>query len=291
MERVGKIIKRRSLIFLPQWRMVFLVMPALIFLIVFFLYAICRMFLYSLFDPQFTLKNYIHIFTTPVYIKVILTTFKISLSVTLICFVIGYWVAYLLSNIKEKKSEFILMVIMGAFLISFLVKMYVWIVVLQRKGIVNQTLMHLKITSHPVNLIYNFIGVNIGMVQILLPYMILPLYSVMKGIDRNLLKAAQSLGANPIKTFIKVFFPLSLPGISAGILQVFILALGYFIIPALLGGKEETMISQLIAFQVNQFGNWGFASALSVFLLAIILAIFMIYNRYLGLERMWGGIS
>jgi ABC-type spermidine/putrescine transport system permease subunit I len=136
---------------------------------------------------------------------------------------------------------------------------------------------------------YNLFGVTLGMIHVLLPYMVLPLYGVMEGIDRRLPKAAQNLGATPFKAFLKVFVPLSLPGVGAGCIFVFVIALGFFITPALLGGGKVIMISNLIDSQVTQLLNWGFAAAISLVLIVVTLVIFFLSNRYLGLARMWGG--
>jgi ABC-type spermidine/putrescine transport system permease subunit I len=147
----------------------------------------------------------------------------------------------------------------------------------------------LGLISKPLGLMYNLFGVTLGMIHVLLPYMVLPLYGVMEGIDRSLPKAAQNLGATPFKAFWKVFVPLSLPGVGAGCILVFVIALGFFITPALLGGGKVIMISNLIDSQVTQLLNWGFAAAISLFLIVVTLAIFFLSNRYLGLARMWGG--
>lgn len=269
-----------------------LLAPALLMLLVVFVYPIGKLLINSFFDPGFTFKHYLHIFRHPVYLKVILTTFKISLTVTGVCLVIGYLVSYYLARrAKGWIRDAALSIILASFLLSFLVKVFVWMIILQKTGLVNRILLQVGVISHPLNLLYNYFGVIIGMSQILLPYMILPLYSVMVSIDEDLIKAAKNLGATPLKAFWKIFFPLSLPGLGAGSMQVFILAIGYFIIPQLLGGESETMISQLISLHVNRFGNWGFASALSTFLLAIILILVWVYNRYVGLEQGWGELS
>jgi ABC-type spermidine/putrescine transport system permease subunit I len=174
------------------------------------------------------------------------------------------------------------------FFTAFLVRTYAWMVILGRNGLINQVLMNWGIISTPLKLIYNLIGVYIGMVQILLPFMILPVYSVMVGIDRGLMKAGESLGANPFRVFFHIFLPLSLPGVGAGSILVFIISLGFFITPALLGGANDVMISMLIESQVNELLNWGFASALGTILLVIILPAFILYVRVLGTNKIMG---
>ena len=152
----------------------------------------------------------------------------------------------------------------------------------------NRFLLWLGVIDVPLTLLHTTFAVIVGMVHMMLPFMILSLFSVMKGIDMRLLRAASSLGANLFQTFVKVYFPLSLPGVAAGSLLVFIFSLGFFITPALLGGREDMMISMLIEVQVSDLLNWGFASTLSVILLVMTLILFYIYNRFLGLDRIWG---
>jgi putative spermidine/putrescine transport system permease protein len=201
----------------------------------------------------------------------------------------AYPLFQLLSSVPPKTLNLLMILVVIPFWTSILVRTYAWMVLLGRKGIINNLLLSLGTIHSPIKLMYNLLGVNIGMVHILLPFAILPMYSVMKGIDRNLLKAAQNLGASPTRSFFKVFLPLSLPGVGASVLLTFILALGFFITPALLGGLRDVMISMLIETQVGELLNWGFASALAVILILITLIIFFIFNRFLGFEKMWGG--
>jgi len=171
------------------------------------------------------------------------------------------------------------------------VRNYSWIIVLQRNGVINLLLKSFGLIDQPLILLHNKFSTMVGMTHIFTPYIIFPIYSVMMGIDLNLEKAAQNLGATRWQTFWRVTFPLSLPGIGAGALLVFIMALGFFITPALLGGRKELMLSNLIEIQVVDLLNWPFASAMSVILLVVTLIIFFIYNRYLGVERLWGGVK
>lgn len=268
---------------------VFLLYPLLFYLFAFFLYPILSAFIRSFFDPHFTLKHYIHFFTALVYLQVIINTLRIATMVTLFCLVLGYPFAYLLSSISPKMSNRVMIIVLLPFWVSLLVRTYAWMIILGREGVINSILLGLGLTSSPLKLLYNAIGVNVGMVHILLPYMILTLSSVMRGIDRNLLKAAQNLGANRLQTFFRVFFPLSLPGVGGGCLIVFIMAIGFFITPALLGGSQDTMISQLIEAQVTDLLNWGFAFCVAFILLFLTVVILFIYNRFLGLDKLWGG--
>jgi putative spermidine/putrescine transport system permease protein len=268
----------------------FLLFPLMLYLLILFVYPLFLGFIRSLFDPHFTLTHYIHFFSAPVYLRVVLNTFKIATIVTLFCLLLGYPFAYLLSSISPKISNRLMIIVLVPFWVSLLVRTYAWMVLLGRQGVINSILLSLGLTTSPVKLIYNAVGINVGMVHILLPYMILNLYSVMKGIDRSLLKASENLGANRFQTFIKIFFPLSLPGVGGGCLIVFVMAIGFFITPALLGGTRDIMISQLIEAHVTTLLNWGFAFCSSFILLGLTVLILMVYNRFLGLDKLWGGV-
>ena len=274
----------------PGFRYFLLVTPALVALLVLFAYPLSRILVRSLFDPHFTLKHYIYFFKSPLYIRVMWITFEISVLSTGASLVIGYIIAYVLRRANPTVRNIFLMCIMLSFMISLLVRNYSWIIVLQRNGVVNLLLKHFGIIDHPLKLLHSKFSVVVGMTHIFIPYIAFPIYSVMMGTDLNLEKAAQNLGASRWQTFWKVTFPLSLPGIGAGGLLVFIMALGFFITPALLGGRKEQMISNLIQIQVVDLLNWPFASAMSIILLIVTLIIFYIYNRVLGYERLWGGV-
>jgi len=170
---------------------------------------------------------------------------------------------------------------------SVIVRTYAWMVLLGRTGLVNQSLTALGLAPGPLPLLYNRLGVTIGMVHVLLPFMVLPIYSVMKGIDVELLKAAQNLGANRRQAFLRVYLPLSLSGLATGCLVVFVTALGFFVTPALLGGRGDMMIAMLIDVQVSQLLDWGLGSALAVVLFAVTVAILLAVQRLSGAERMW----
>jgi ABC-type spermidine/putrescine transport system permease subunit I len=247
------------------------------------------MFLTSCFDPAFTLKNYIRVYQNPVYLEVILITFRLSLIVTFFSLLLGYPLAYFLNHIDPQKSQILMIFVVLPFWTSILVRVYAWMVILGRNGIINSFLMKLGVISEPLNLLFNTFSVTVGMVHFLLPFMVFPVYSVMNGIDKNLVMAAYNLGATPFTAFWKVFFPLSLPGVGAGSLIVFILAIGFFVTPSLLGGRGDIVISMLIENQVNVQFNWPFASALAFVLLAFTLIIFNVSNRFLAIDRIWGG--
>jgi ABC-type spermidine/putrescine transport system permease subunit I len=211
------------------------------------------------------------------------------LTVTGITFLLGYPTAYLINSQPADRRNLMLIAVLIPFWTSILVRTYAWMVLLQRRGALNTLLVQFGLIQEPLELMYNRFGVLVGMVHILLPYMILPLYSVMQGIDMDLIKAAENLGANPLQSFARVFFPLSLPGVGAGLSLVFILAVGFFITPALMGGARETMIAQLIQRLISILLDWELGSALAFVLLAVVLIFFMLFNRLLGLDRLLGG--
>ncbi|MCG2778971.1 MAG: ABC transporter permease [Desulfobacterales bacterium] len=264
----------------------FLVLPALLFLLTIYVYPLAKMILMSLFDPDFTLKHYQEFISTSVYIKVFYNTIKISFFSTLICLVVGYPVSFLLASVSPKTRGLMIIFVIIPFWISLLVRNYAWMVLLGRNGIFNSMLLELGLISAPLKLMYNAFGMYVGMVHILLPYMIFPMFAVMSGIDWDLIRASRSLGANAFQTFIRVYLPLSMKGISAGCLIVFILAIGFFITPALLGGLKEIMISNVIENQVSNLLNWGFGSALAFILLTVAVLMIIGFKKYLFLEEL-----
>ena len=273
----------------PQIGIFMLMVPLLVYLGVLFAYPLTRMIRISLFDPGFTLEHYVHFFAVPVYFKVLVNTVRIALIVTVICLILGYPVAYLLSIAPAHLRNILFIAVLIPWWTSTLVRTYAWMVILGRNGIINQTLLGLGLISEPLRLMYNTLGVVIGMVHVQLPLAILPLYSVMSGIDRGLLQAAQSLGAGTFQTFRRVFFPLSMPGVTGAALLLIVGNMGFYITPALLGGPANVLIAQLIDSQVSGLINWEFGSAIAVILLVISLVFFFLYNRLLGLDRLLGG--
>jgi putative spermidine/putrescine transport system permease protein len=221
-----------------------------------------------------------------IYRAVFLRTFLISLSVTLLCLVIGFPVAYLLATQPPRIANLLMILVLLPFWTSLLVRTTAWVVLLQTNGVVNEILTGLGLVGAPLQLVYNRVGVLVAMTHVLLPYMILPLYSVMRSIPPAHLRAAYSLGARPVGAFLRVYLPQTLPGIGAGALLVFILALGYYITPALVGGPADQMMSWFIAFYTTSTVNWGMASALGLLLLAATLALYAVYARLVGADRM-----
>jgi putative spermidine/putrescine transport system permease protein len=270
-------------------RHLLLLLPALLVLALLFAYPLLGIVNRSVYKAGYTLQFYRQIFRVPVYLQVLAATFKVSAVVTIVCLVLGYPLAYVLATRRPRTAQLLMIIVVLPFFTSIIVRTYAWMVLLGRNGIVNQYLIALGLTDKPLPLLYNQAGVVIGMSYVLLPYMVLTVYSVMRGIDPGLVRAAHSLGASRMQAFRRVFLPLSLPGIAGGTLLVFILSLGFFITPALMGGPGDMMIAMLIEREVEITLNWSFASALAVVLLALTLVGFAGYNRIVRLERIFEG--
>ncbi|MDY8150052.1 ABC transporter permease [Vibrio sp. PBL-C16] len=221
-----------------------------------------------------------------IYVDLFFKTFWMSISITLICLVMAYPVAYLLANLPDKRANLLLIIVLLPFWTSLLVRTTSWIVLLQNQGVINDLLIWSGFTSERIQMIHNTFGTVVSMVHILLPFMILPLYSVMKGISPTYFRAARSLGATPFIAFIKVYMPLTLPGIGAGTLLTFILSIGFYITPALVGGRSGQMISNMIAYHMQTSLNWGMAGALGGLLLFVVLVLFYIFNRVVGMNNL-----
>jgi ABC-type spermidine/putrescine transport system permease subunit I len=234
-----------------------------------------ELFKLSIIDKNgFTFKHFARIFTTPVYLNVFWITFRTSFLVTILTLIIAYPVAYLLVMLENKSvKKLIIAAVLIPFWISLLVRTYAWTIILQEQGVINQFLIKIGIIDHPIPLLYNTTGVVIGMTHVLLPYMVLSLYSVMLGIDQRLLQAAQGMGARPWKVFMQIFYPLSLPGVLSGCLMVFVLGIGFFITPALLGGASSIMVSMFIQDNVSVTLNWNLAAAMALILFVITLIL------------------
>jgi putative spermidine/putrescine transport system permease protein len=261
-----------------------LVSPLLLYLVVLYAVPVAGMMLRSVTEPHWTLANFAEIVQAPVYVKVLWITVRISLIVTVAVLLLGYPVAYLLARLPPARSNLLMILVLLPFWSSILVRSYAWMVLLGRNGIINQLLLWIGVVDAPLKLLNTTFAVYVAMVHVLLPFMILPLYATLRGIDPNLLRAGSSLGARPAAVFRQVVLPLSLPGVSAGCLLVFILSLGFYITPALVGGPRDVMMSILIQQQIDHF-NWPLGSALGVVLLAAALAAFAVLTRALRVEQ------
>jgi len=256
-----------------------LLAPPLAFLALLFALPLGRVLYGSVFAPDFTLAHYARMWTVPVYGRVFWITLKISTLTTVGCVLLGYLAAYFLATVRPRTRQLLLLGVIVPFFLSVLVRNYIWMILLQKTGLLNQALGRLGLVREPLDLMYNETGVLIAMVNMLLPYVIFPVLSSLLAIPPELRQASASLGAGAVRTFWRVTLPLSLPGVAAGGLLVFIVALGFFITPALLGGGRVVMVANLIEEQVRELLNWAFAGALSAILLALTLAAFWGISR------------
>jgi putative spermidine/putrescine transport system permease protein len=220
-----------------------------------------------------------------IYVTLYMRTLKISITVTLATLLLGFPLAYLLANLPTRTSNLLMIMVLLPFWTSLLVRTTAWFVLLQDNGIINDSLRFLHLTNEPLPLIFSRFGTVVAMTHIQLPFTLLPIYSVMKTISPSYVRAARSLGAGPFHAFWKVYFPLTVPGIAAGCLLTFILCLGYYITPALVGGPTDQMVSGIIDRAMNSENNWGKASALGAILLTATLILYFIYNRLVGIDK------
>src|ERR1700682_2729645 len=264
-----------------------LVAPTVLSIVVLFVIPIGYVLLLSVTDPSISLDHYRRLFTVPLYASVLLNTFKTSLIVTVACLLFGYPLAYVMARRNDFVATIFLIAVGLSFWSGFVVRTYAWLVILGNKGPVTSGYA-LAGWGKPPQLLFTSFSSMLGMTHILLPYMVLALYGVMRKIDPSYLRAAESLGARPFGAFRHVFLPLSLPGVVNGCILVFTMCLGFYITPILLGTPKDMMISQLISQQIEDLLAWGFASAIAVVLLACTLVLLGIYNRFAGLDRLWG---
>lgn len=258
-----------------------LALPA-VFLAVFFLWPLARVIARGFTDPSLGLDNYRQIANSPVFSKVLWNTVGTAAVVAVLCLLVAYPVAYAMAKAHGTKLQIIAAFVIVPLWTSVVIRSYAWMVVFQRRGVLNDALMQLGFTNEPIRFLPGSLAVHIGMVHIMLPFMILPLVANMRAIDRRLLRAAEVMGADPIQSFLRVFLPLSLPGVTAGSALVFMMSLGFYVTPALLGGPRHMMAAVLIEQQANQVLNWGLASALATMLLVVTVAIYLVYVRFTG---------
>jgi mannopine transport system permease protein len=268
---------------------VLLVLPVLLVLVLVFYLPIGRLLATSVFDPAPTVAHYERIATTPLYTTILVRTLRTALIVTVLTLVLAYPVAYLMSRLVGWRLALLAALVSMPLWTSVLVRSFAWTVLLRRNGLVNDGLQAIGVTDEPLRLLYTEGAVWLAMTHILLPFQILPIYATLRGISPDLGRAAQSLGAGPASVFLRVTLPLSLPGVAAGSVLVFILSLGFFITPALVGGPQSMMISTLIGQQVTQLFNWPFAAAIAAVLLTVTLLIVLAFQRFLRFDRVLGG--
>ena len=257
--------------------------PLVIFMAVFYALPVLAMLLRSVAEPDWTLANYQALAGDSVFRNVFWTTLRTAVAVTFGCLVLGYPVALLLVR-PGRMAGVALIIVLLPFWTSILVRSYAWMVLLGRRGLLNEALLASGVIAHPLRILNTSIAVHIAMIHILLPYMILPVANALRQIDPSLGRAALGLGATPFRVFREVILPLSMPGVAAGVLLVFVLSLGFYITPALGGGPRDMTISMLIAQQVDQL-NWPYAACLSATLLAATLAMMAVFQRLFGVGR------
>ena len=242
-------------------------------------------------DGNFSLDNYKRMLEYKSYFRVLKTTFNVSFLTTFFCILLGYPLSYFLSQIPKKYVGIFMLTVLLPFWTSLLVRTYAWLVLLQKKGVINNFAIDMGFWEKPIKLAHNLNGTLIGMIHIMLPFMVLPLYAAMRRVDRQLIQASSNLGASPVQSFWQIFVPLSLPGVIAGSLIVFILCLGFYVTPAVLGGGRVILVSmQITAILEDQF-NWGAASALGVVLLTATFALLVIVSRFLKIDAIMFGKS
>ncbi len=260
-------------------------MPALLLIGFFFIVPVLMLLMRSVLEPEPGLQNYATLLGSTTYLRVFFNTFLVASVVTLVSIVIGYPVAWLLAIMPERWSRIVLAIIILSMWTNLLARTYAWMVLLQRTGVINKTLIGLGIIDQPLALVNNLVGVTIGMTYIMLPFVILPLMGVIRSIDPAILRAAALCGATKLQCFVRVLLPLSLPGIAAGALMVFVMSLGYFVTPALLGGTSNMMLAELVAQFVQSLVNWGMGGAAALVLLVVTLSLYAVQLRYFNPAR------
>jgi len=283
-KHLAKLERREKLIYFA------FVMPLLVYLAIFFIYPLFSFLPTSFYyEGAFSFDKYLRAFTRPVYLRILRTSFIIAGSTTLITLILAYPVAYLFTNVSGKMKGVITAFIILPFWTSIIVRMYAWMSLLGHNGIFNRMFLEAGVISEPIPMMFNRFGVLVGMVHFMLPYMVLSIYAVMSGIPPDYMRAGANLGAAPLKRFIKIYLPLSMPGVGAGCLLVFILALAFYITPALLGGLKDTMIAQIIDQEMRETFDWPFAAALSTVLIIVTTTLYIIYQKVMSVERIYEG--
>jgi len=223
---------------------------------------------------------------TQIYVQLYTKTLRMALVITVLTMLLGYPLAFFMAHTSDARANFLIVFVLLPFWTSLLVRTTAWIALLQTGGVINSTLMAIGVIDEPLELLYTEFSTIIAMTHILLPFMILPLYAVMKGIDASYMRAAMSMGSGPIAAWYRIYLPMSLPGLSAGALLVFVISVGYYITPALVGGTDGQMISNIIAFHMQQSNNWELAAALGSLLLVLILTLYWLFDRFIGTDNL-----
>ncbi|MBV9735704.1 MAG: ABC transporter permease [Acidisphaera sp.] len=254
------------------------------FLAVFFVWPLLRVVLRSVLDPRPNFSNYAKVLGAGPYAHILLYTIEIAALVTAICLLLAYPVAALTARMRGGALQVMTGLIVASLWTSAVIRSYAWLILFQRYGVVNQALIALGLAGAPVRILQTTTAVAIGMVHVLLPFMLLPLIATMRRIDPTLLRAGRILGAAPVRLFLRVYLPLSLPGVNAGVALVFITSLGFFITPSLLGGGRTTMAAMIIEEEADTYLDWPLASAIATILLALTVVIYLAYGRLARVE-------
>jgi putative spermidine/putrescine transport system permease protein len=258
---------------------VLFLLPPLLFIGIFFIFPVIKILLVSVTDPEFGFGNYRLLIDNPALRRVFLTTIRIAGVTTLISVLVGYLLAYRMHVAKPTELRIIIFGLMFPLWTSVLVRAFAWVALLQNNGVINSALLGVGVTDHPLAMIRNELGVVIGMVHVMIPYATLPIYSAMRAVDPRLSQAARSLGAPPWSTFWRVFLPLTLPGVGAGMILVFITSIGFYVTPIVLGGGKVVMIAEYISVQITETLRWGLGSMLATVLLAVVLLFVVSFRR------------
>jgi len=266
-----------------------LAFPGLALIVIIIVLPVAALFWLSFVENgAFSLVHYARLVESPTYLYVFLTTFQVGAIVTALVAIAGYPVAYVLCKLPPLWRNIGLAAVVLPFWTSLLVRTYAWLVLLQRNGLINSWLQDIGVLDAPLQLVHNMTGTVIGMTHIMLPFLVLPLYGAMMTISKDYVRAAASLGAPPTRAFLSVFLPLSMPGLAAGMLLVFVLCIGFFVTPALLGGGRVVMVAMRVERSVTLFPSWGAASALGVVLLLVTAAILGAAAFLLRRAGLWG---
>lgn len=268
-----------------DWRSFRLLAPALLLLVIFFLLPVLSLLLHSILEPTLGLQNYTQLLCSTTYLRVFGNTFLVATVVTVATVAIGFPTAWLLAIAPRKVSSLLFFILLLSMWTNLLARTFAWMVLLQATGPINRTLTALGLIHEPLALVNNLIGVTIGMTYIMLPFLVMPLHATLRSIDPSTLRAAAVCGASRWQAFWRVLVPLAMPGIASGALMVFVMALGYFVTPALLGGPSYMMLAELIAQLVQSLLNWGLAGAAAFVLLAATLSLYALQLRFTGSAR------
>lgn len=261
------------------------ILPSLLFVALIFGYPVVKILFISVTDPKPGLDNYALLAENPALRRVFFTTIRIAAVTTLFSVIIGYVLAYRMHMAKATELRIIIFCLMFPLWTSVLVRAFTWVALLQNNGIINSFLLSLTIIDRPLPMIRNELGVIIGMVHVMVPYATLPIYSAMKGMDPRLPQAARSLGATAWPTFWRIFFPMTLPGVGAGTILVFITSIGFYVTPIVLGGGKVVMVAEYISVQITETLRWGLGAMLASVLLAVVLLFVFAFRRLTVLRQ------